>query len=242
MPWRSTLRPTALLTASLYPPTLVRSTDSGATFAESAAGIGERFGFFGLAYDPRHEQRVWATVWESSGYWLYRSQNGGASWQRLRELAPFPDLAVDPEGRVYVTTGLGIEVSSDGGATWRFALSSELYVRSLSTDRKRAGRVWGASNREVWMSEDAGMSWRLVPAPEPADSLQIYDLAVVDGTVFLRTPDAVWRSHDEGASWTRLAEGLPYQTFGSLTIDANRNTRLWLAAERLGVFVGDFND
>ena len=80
-----------------------------------------------LAFDPRDENVLYATYGNFAGAHVWRSTNGGASWQSLdgSGSAGIPDIpvhsiVVDPDDpqRMYIGTDLGVMVSIDGGRTW----------------------------------------------------------------------------------------------------------------------------
>lgn len=155
---------------------------------------------------------------------VFRRAPGSDQWQHTH--ADLPDiyaLTVHPgdPAVVYAGAGQGLFRSSDHGATWQGT--------SLP---KEAGEVWavavhpadhrvllaGTSPTGVWRSEDAGATWRLLPAaarPErvrmefktrvmrfaidPARPSDIYAALEVGG---------VMRSLDGGEHWEECCDGL----------------------------------
>jgi photosystem II stability/assembly factor-like uncharacterized protein len=80
-----------------------------------------------LAFDPTDEDVAYVTYGGFGGDHVWRTTNGGGSWQSLdgRGAAALPDLpvlsmAVDPgdPARLYLGTDLGVFVSTDGGDSW----------------------------------------------------------------------------------------------------------------------------
>jgi hypothetical protein len=80
-----------------------------------------------IAFDPSDDNVLYATYGNFGGAHVFRSSNGGVSWQSLDGAGPtgIPDIplhsiVVDPDDRqrLYVGTDLGVIVSIDGGNTW----------------------------------------------------------------------------------------------------------------------------
>src|SRR5688572_20405135 len=80
-----------------------------------------------LAFDPLDDNVLYATYGNFGGAHVFRTIDGGASWQTLDGSGPngIPDIpvhsiVVDPEDRqrLYLGTDLGVMVSIDGGQTW----------------------------------------------------------------------------------------------------------------------------
>lgn len=80
-----------------------------------------------IAFDPRAENVVYATYGNFGGAHVYRSSDGGNSWQSLDGSGataipdiPVHSLVVDPDDsqRLYLGTDLGVVVSIDGGRSW----------------------------------------------------------------------------------------------------------------------------
>jgi hypothetical protein len=80
-----------------------------------------------IAFDPSDDNVLYATYGNFGGSHVFRSTDGGASWQILDGVGPtgIPDIpihsiVVDPDDqqRLYLGTDLGVMVSIDGGRTW----------------------------------------------------------------------------------------------------------------------------
>lgn len=80
-----------------------------------------------VAFDPRTDNVLYATYGNFGGAHVYRSIDGGASWQSLDGSGagalpdiPVHSLVVDPDDsqRLYLGTDLGVMISTDGGRTW----------------------------------------------------------------------------------------------------------------------------
>ena len=80
-----------------------------------------------MAFDPLDDNVLYATYGNFGGAHVFRSIDGGATWQSLDGSGPtgIPDIpvhsiVVDPDDRqrLYLGTDLGVMVSIDGGRTW----------------------------------------------------------------------------------------------------------------------------
>jgi hypothetical protein len=104
-----------------------------------------------LAFDPQDAKVLYATYGNFGGSHLYRSRDGGGTWQALdggRD-SVLPDipvhcLVIDPDdgARLYLGTDLGVWVSVDGGQRWMVeATGFEAAVTEwLSLTRDSSGR------------------------------------------------------------------------------------------------------
>jgi photosystem II stability/assembly factor-like uncharacterized protein len=155
---------------NIYPPAngpgsgLYKSTDGGDTWAPMRAnGFPERVGRIGVAVAPSNPQRVYAivdgmTVEDDVGG-LYRSDDAGASWQRISKDDRiwqrgwyFNRIAVDPRNadRVYVMNTIVLR-TDDGGAHF-IALKGdptgddfhEMWIDPENPDRQILGVDQGA--------------------------------------------------------------------------------------------------
>ena len=141
-----------------------------------------------LVIDPRDPRRLVAAG-VSGGLW--RSADGGASWQPVGDLLAnlaVNSLAMDPEdpdvlyagtGEGYFRevvrgTGLplrggGIFKTTDGGATWELLDSTTgpdfFWVNDLIVSHNDRARVYAATRTGVWRSPDGGLTWQRLLDP-----------------------------------------------------------------------------
>jgi photosystem II stability/assembly factor-like uncharacterized protein len=96
-----------------------KSTDYGATWTLTAFPQ-EVNSVIDLAYDPQNSGVVYAATSQTG---LFKSTNGGQTWQHIGDQSPFFNkamlVAVDPvSSQVYVSNGGDVHVSNNGGLTW----------------------------------------------------------------------------------------------------------------------------
>jgi photosystem II stability/assembly factor-like uncharacterized protein len=152
---------------------------------------------------------------------VLRSRDGGSSWAPTIDIHADVHRVVTGHGRIYAAGASGLSVSPDGGDTW------ELRARGLHADYCRAVAISGASALLSASDGPGGGRAALYRTSRDAESFErcrqglpewfdgnIDSLcldALPDGTLsaFASEAGEVFLSKDQGASWTRLAEGLP---------------------------------
>lgn len=185
----------------------------------------------GLAATPGNNQIFYAAS-EWGG--LYRSNDGGLTWNRLNNHQPTItwDVEVSPANanRVFATSFYdgrvnsqsGINVSNDGGATWTrpatatppaglcsAARRNEPSAFGIAIDPANAQNVYIGTNCGLAISNDGGTTWNFVD-PTPGDLADdVWDVVVHHGGIIdLAGDDSHRRSIDGGMTWT-TATGTP---------------------------------
>ncbi|MGH7247521.1 MAG: WD40/YVTN/BNR-like repeat-containing protein, partial [Pseudomonadota bacterium] len=163
-------------------------------FVKPTSGAWEHVGYnhpdiAALDYDPRDP----STLYLAAGNGLIRATNFGRDWKIMtgNDVTELRDLAVDRNapGTIYFAHTLGIQVTHDGGATWKDAgiglfppphltepgcgVSLALregatapcgmgrrYTESIRVDRRHAGRLVAGTEDGLFSSADGGLSWR----------------------------------------------------------------------------------
>lgn len=157
-----------------------------------------------LAIDPADAQTVYVGTGESNGSvdsydgnGLWRSRDGGASWQSLglEATARIAEVAIDPQDSQHLlvaamgkqfSTGpdRGLYRSTDGGASWTRVLS-------VNDSTGACDVVFNPLHPDTVYAA----TWERIRRPT-------YRRAFGPG-------GGVWRSVDRGQTWARLATGLP---------------------------------
>jgi photosystem II stability/assembly factor-like uncharacterized protein len=159
---------------------LYASDDGGLTWRGDEHGLSDRR-VLSVAVSPSHRESGISIVYagtEPSN--LYRSANGGRSWQRLPALRQLPSephwsfpprpwthhvrtIALHPTDPDWLAVGIelgGVMRSPDGGASWidhnpqAHSDAHELLTHPLASDR-----VYEAAGQGIARSEDRGNSW-----------------------------------------------------------------------------------
>lgn len=196
---------------------LLKTTNDGRTFEhqfdrEATVSIGD------VAVAQSDPNVVWVGTGESNprnsvsyGNGVYKSTDGGKTWAHKGLEATFQTgrIAIHPEnpdvvyvgalGRLYGTNEeRGLFKTTDGGETWK----KVLYVD------EKTGVV------DVNMRPGAPDTLIVATYERQRDEFDTNDPAKRWGP-----GSALWRTEDGGASWTRLADGLPGCDLGRIDVD-----------------------
>lgn len=157
--------------------------------------------------------------------WIYKSEDGGSSWQRLAKLGKGDDLAVDnivvdaSDAKTIVVgvwqvdeRGGGIYVSHDGGEHWTSSPSmAGQSVRALAESPSNPKIYVAGSVEGVFRSEDGGQSWTKI-TPEGSRELHEVESVAIDpvdpGIIYAGTWHLPWKTTDGGQSWANVKQGL----------------------------------
>ncbi|HEX6902166.1 MAG TPA: hypothetical protein VF789_20790 [Thermoanaerobaculia bacterium] len=173
----------------------------------------ESLGVTDIAVAPGDPRIVWVAgyAFGAPGPRLYRSGDGGRSWQRRDDGLPgiVTRLALDPErpDALFAAAGDGLFGSGDGGATWRRLPSPATVPASPESIR-----------------------WEIVASP--VAPLTLY--AHLNGL----ESEVVYRSRDAGATWQAVGGGIPPGSLGirALAVDPHDPRRLLAGTAQRGIF------
>ncbi|MEW6367897.1 MAG: hypothetical protein AB1714_24975 [Acidobacteriota bacterium] len=200
-----------------------------------------------LAVDPTDPARLFARVedWDAPRYvGLYRSTNGGRSWHRRlvdETNGRVTCICFNPftSGVVYAgVEGVGIFRSTDCGDTWQQSNEelANLYVRSLAVHPSDGDIVFAGTERGVFISTDAGVSW----SQRGLARERVFAIAVDPRSphaTYAGTLKGPYVSLDRGRTWILQVDGLKNRQILEVTIDASVSpSRVYIAAYRDGVF------
>ncbi len=173
------------------------------------------------------------TVYASYGSTLYKSSDGGESWQELRSFsaAHLQSLFVDSRDYVYFSPSAdadanyrGLWVSTNQGQSWTrtLSLSSDCSIWAIDEDANGnvfAGVYTGGytvGNARIYKSSDNGTTWDSVY--HNSTGRHIHDIAVdksnnyiyaAVGDDYLSWTSYMIRSIDGGATWSQILSGIP---------------------------------
>ena len=186
-------------------PQLFKTTDGGAHWA-GVPSPPDTPSIADIDVDPADPQKLFV----STARGLYRSDDGGASWQREDAVsADSRHVAIAPSNPrvVYAFAGGSVLRSEDGGGTWseRSRTLADLDVFTVSPDDPNTLYTFGTSG-EVKRSTDGGASFvSLYQAPPLSFARSSFAVAPSDPSrLYLTVPGTAVTSADRGASWTRL--------------------------------------
>ena len=241
----------SIIYASTYTRGVFRSTDGGASWNRSNAGLFTR-AVAAFAIDPKTPSTLYALT---DG--VAKSTDGGASWNPLSTTGlpiggvPTPRVvafAIDPKipSTLYVgTVGRGIFKSTDGGATWgdvNTQLTLVSTINAILIDPTTSSTLYAAVESQdvnMFKSTDGGTSWSEVLvypgfgfvrtlAIDPVNPSTLY-AGEMWGT------GGAYKSTDGGTTWAAINAGLTATNVPALAIDPTTSTTLY-AGTADGVF------
>jgi photosystem II stability/assembly factor-like uncharacterized protein len=175
-PWSFTSGPA--LTGGRDVGGIYRSTDGGGSWKKLTTGLPGATGRIGLSVFTKNPKVIYGVVESSEGGTssiddvtsrrggVFRSSDGGDSWQRQSALNPrpfyFSQIRVDPEDdqKVYVL-GFILHASEDGGKTWREDRTKKVHPdwHALAIDPHNPARLVAGTDGGMYQSYDRGEKW-----------------------------------------------------------------------------------
>jgi photosystem II stability/assembly factor-like uncharacterized protein len=175
-----------------------------------------------FAADPNNDKHIYLGTTNS---WIYQSQDGGASWQRLAKLAKTDDLlldniVVDSSDPNTLLVGAwvvdhpdgGLFISHDAGKTWTtVAAMKGQSIRALTQAPSDPKTVIAGTLKGVFRSEDGGQTWNRITPEGSADLHEVESIAIDPKdphTIYAGTWHLPWKTTDGGANWHNIKQGL----------------------------------
>lgn len=157
------------------------STDAGAHFRRIESPANGQV-VWSLAIDPQNPAVLFAGTGAPSRCLLYRSADAGQSWQQVGPI--FPEFCAGVNRPRLLT---------------------------IAIDPRDSNDVWfGVEEGGAWRSRDGGLTFERIDGPSKAIPISdIHAISITraaDGakTIVLLTVNAVYRSTDDGATWSEL--------------------------------------
>ncbi len=228
-----------------------RSKDGGKTW-EKVLYVDENTGCSDLIMIPGRPGVLFAGMWDfrrqpwsfrsgGPGSGLYRSDDGGDSWERVTSVV-FPDdsigriaLAVSPvmPDRIYAlieSPKTALYRSDDGGATWKrvnktpAVTERPFYFSNIIADPVDTNRVW-KPGLMLSYSKDTGRTFQRnlmsFGGGVHSDLHALWVSPANNHFMYLGTDGGVYVSNDQGKTW-RMVRNLPVSQFYHVSVDQRR--------------------
>jgi photosystem II stability/assembly factor-like uncharacterized protein len=216
------------------------SEDGGKTWARRDAGL-EEFSVRAIAIDPHDADYV--LIGGLTG--VYRSTDGGGSWEQISDQINVESLALDPRthDRIYVGTWRQGTRSDDGGKTWKLinngmVLDTDMF--SITIDRYNPDKVWVSTCGWVYATPNRGENWTRYR--DGFNNRRIHDIELDPcdpDSIFAGSVAGLYRSHDGGKTWYTISdESLVVNT---IALHPQRPGRVILGVEGDGVYISNDN-
>lgn len=186
---------------------MFRSGNGGQTWlamGESLMSPRTPFQVLALVVAPSRPRTLYAAfLGAQSG--IYMSENGGISWSRIsRNVASC--LAVDPRNpaTLWANHDLGLQLTTDAGATWSQVLSEQVEVLAITAD---GARVFAGGQDRALMTRDQGAHWESIGgftqhleaiAVDPAHPFRLLVGSFYGGIYTLDWDHGTWRRTSSG--------------------------------------------
>ncbi len=194
----------SILYAGTFLGSLFKSIDGGVSWEESDTGLAE-YWIPALAVAPSSPQHILAGTVGG----IYRSVNGGADWSHVRSGTSniIRSLAFQNDTIAYAGGQGGVYRTLDRGETWTLVASVSRDVFFVVVD-PASGAVYAVAEEGVLRSTN-GVEWGLANNGLEGRVDQISLDAQNPTTLYVRTPEGLFRTTDAGDSWAPLASDIP---------------------------------
>jgi photosystem II stability/assembly factor-like uncharacterized protein len=193
---------------------------------------------------------------------MYRSVDGGRTWANATlgfAGQSSTNFTADPNNvnRVYCLSNggggnRGVHYSDDGGCSWEPCFmheqeSSHKYNQRLAVDETSFDESLGVSGTVYWLSlckkdmedvphglfktVDGGANWALVKGTEQFANGEM--VCAANGYVYVRTPEAIYRSKNGGESFEKIYEG----AVGSICVVRTAPESIFALVSKVGLIV-----
>jgi photosystem II stability/assembly factor-like uncharacterized protein len=203
---------------------LFLSSDNGATWSRFARlGSPSEMVLDHIVIDPSNSNNFYVSAWNaqapSSDGDLFRSRDGGETWEVARDLhgKSIRALAIaDSDPKTLVAGALdGVFRSRDGGSTWQ-RISPENHaelkqVESVAIDPTDPDVIYAGTWHLPWKTDDGGKTWHSIKKGVIDDS-DVFSIVIDPASpanVFISACSGIYRS-DSGGDLFRKLQGIPY--------------------------------
>lgn len=180
------------------------------------------------------------------GQTLYRSDNGGDAFVAIEAFSGAQDVAVAPNGNVFVAIENGVLVSIDGGLTFDEAGGSPAGISTLYSSASEPDSIYAVAFRagEGGLYRYDGATWTRLfddffshgAAINPDDPTQIAVVTSEPAFHDVSSATGVYLSNDGGSTWTPVTDGLPLTRLRTAEFDPANPDRLVVGTTGRGFY------
>ncbi|HZD94491.1 MAG TPA: transcriptional regulator, partial [Candidatus Sulfotelmatobacter sp.] len=203
---------------------LYLSIDSGKSWSRLAhLGSSSEMVLDHVVIDPADSRNIFIAAWNaqlpSSDGDLFRSRDGGKSWDIVADLhgKSLRALSIAPSNPKTLVAGAleGIYRSLDAGQTWQF-ISPENHaeiknIESIAIDPVNSDVIYAGTWHLPWKTEDGGKSWHNIKKGVIDDS-DVFSIVIDQSqpaNVFISACSGIYRSESAGELFRKI-QGIPY--------------------------------
>lgn len=223
-------------------PTVYLSSDGGATWTTREPAVEQ---ITALAFDPSDAARFYVGTREV----MAMDDSGAlATLTHLSDFVVSIDTSSAAPRRVIAATEREVVVSDDAGATWRDATGPLVDIHRVVSAPSAPDTLYASTFAGVFRSDDAGRTWRNASGDLRALNVQAIAVHPEDADVVLignsglwssvraehrwrhgmLAHQAVWRTEDGGATWTRSDEGIEELSIEEVVANPYRDHEVWV--------------
>jgi len=206
-----------------------KTTDGGGSWIDITGSIN---GYpYAIAIDATNPSRVYV----GTSWGIFRSTDGGQTWQRNSGYAYAYSLAIDPldSDIIYAGYNNSCYKSVNGGVNWsRYSIGLHGRCYRILAYSDSPTRVFYGSNAGIYKSEDSGISWEASHSGIKAN--QIPSLAVSPSSPNIiyaeATANGMFKSHDFGINWERLPYFYRCDSITKIVVNSDDANNLFILA------------
>jgi photosystem II stability/assembly factor-like uncharacterized protein len=255
-----------------------KTADGGRSWTRVLSGTNLSTGCSMLSLDRQNPKTLYAGMWDfrrrgwtfrsggesaamPSGSGLFKSVDGGASWQELSGSSSTSASGLPPKpwGRVAVTVAPsnpnivyamieavapknGLYRSEDGGKSWQARDRSQLmiwrpfYFANLIVDPKDPNKIY-KPDLGLIASSDGGATFSNITSGAHGDFHDVWIDPADSEHVIAGDDGGVWYSYDAGNRWWK-AENLPVSQFYHVSVDMERPYNVYGGLQDNSAWVG----